>query len=168
MDCAPQRDSAIIAHILHAGLPIYLEGLCRSDSDAYRGPIRLGRTRGFCEGCLASEMHQPASWLAVPGIQVQQSQLHLAARRTGFELLDEPGALAFAGRRDQSACPRRFSALPSSRYSEAVFPSFSPLASFNARCRWSSIFGKVFRANSLRSASVPYWISYWKRAAFPF
>jgi hypothetical protein len=49
-----------------------------------------------------------------------------------------------------------------------TFAVYSLLASASARWRWSSIFGKVWRANSLRSGSEPFWISYRKSAAFPF
>ena len=49
-----------------------------------------------------------------------------------------------------------------------ILAVYSLLASASARWRWSSIFGKVWRANSLRSGSEPFLISYWKRAAFPF
>ena len=49
-----------------------------------------------------------------------------------------------------------------------VLAVYSLLASARARWRWSSIFGKVWRANSLRSGSEPFWISYRKSAAFPF
>ena len=49
-----------------------------------------------------------------------------------------------------------------------VLAVYSLLASASARWRWSSIFGKVWRANSLSSGSEPFSISYRKSAAFPF
>jgi hypothetical protein len=49
-----------------------------------------------------------------------------------------------------------------------VLAVYSLLASASARWRWSSIFGKVWRANSLSWGSEPFSISYRKSAAFPF
>lgn len=52
-------------------------------------------------------------------------------------------------------------------HSDAVFPSLMSFASLRARSRWSSIFGRVARANSFKSGSVPFVISYRNKAAFP-
>jgi hypothetical protein len=53
-------------------------------------------------------------------------------------------------------------------YSEVLPGATLLLAKFKARCRWSSILGRVRWANSLRPGSAPFWISYRKSAALPF
>jgi hypothetical protein len=80
--------------------------------------------------------------------------------------LFETEALSSAGaaRGRRSAVGRLFC---SSRECD-VLAVYSLLASASARWRWSSIFGKVWRANSLSWGSEPFSISYRKSAAFPF